>query len=116
MIDHNADGKVMKAWVIDGVMSRGSGAPIIRLIELAEPEPEAGKVKLRVHACGICQTEPDEIEGRTPPSCYPMVPGHQVVGTVSAVGRDVDASLIGQRVGVAWNLGVDRLTWAGFRC
>jgi alcohol dehydrogenase, propanol-preferring len=59
----------------------GSGPPLVHdLIET--PSPKAGELLLRVSACGVCHTEIDEIEGRTPPPLLPMTPGHQVVGTV----------------------------------
>jgi propanol-preferring alcohol dehydrogenase len=57
---------------------------------------------VRVHACGVCHTELDEIEGRTAPAALPMTPGHQVVGTVISGGRNTSPEWVGQRVGVAW--------------
>jgi propanol-preferring alcohol dehydrogenase len=66
------------------------------------PQPEAGEILVQVHACGVCHTELDEIEGRTPPPVLPMTPGHQVVGTVVAEGPDCRLGLIGSRVGIAW--------------
>lgn len=66
------------------------------------PEPGPGCVLLRVRACGVCHTELDEIEGRTPPDRLPMIPGHQVVGDVVAEGPGCELQLLGQRVGVAW--------------
>jgi propanol-preferring alcohol dehydrogenase len=64
--------------------------------EVPEPQPAADEVLIRVSACAVCHTELDEIEGRTPPPHLPVVPGHQVVGTIEAGNR------AGQRVGVAW--------------
>jgi propanol-preferring alcohol dehydrogenase len=66
------------------------------------PRPGRTEILIRVHACGVCHTELDEIEGRTPPASLPMTPGHQVVGTVIREGRDCRLGLQGQRVGVAW--------------
>lgn len=57
---------------------------------------------MQVLACGVCHTELDEIEGRTPPSTLPMVLGHQVVGQVVALGPDAGRVALGDRVGVAW--------------
>ena len=68
---------------------------------LPEPVPGPGQVLVRVSACGVCHTELDEIEGRTPPPRLPVVPGHQVVGTVVAHGPGTDLPL-GTRVGAAW--------------
>ena len=57
---------------------------------------------LRVSACGVCHTELDEIEGRTPPPRYPVIPGHQVIGRVEKTGRAANRFKPGERVGVAW--------------
>ena len=51
--------------------------------ELPMPEPAAGEALIEVSCCGVCHTELDEIEGRTPPPHLPIVPGHQVAGRVS---------------------------------
>jgi len=64
--------------------------------ETAEPKTSEGEVSLRVTRCGVCHTELDEIEGRTPPPQLPVVLGHQVVGVIE------DGKSKGQRVGVAW--------------
>lgn len=78
----------------------------LRLAELPIPSPSAGEVLIRVHACGVCHTELDEIEGRTPPAFFPIILGHQVVGTVVearlATGGSLQAPAVGERVGVAW--------------
>lgn len=57
---------------------------------------------VQVAACGVCHTELDEIEGRTPPNEFPMVPGHQIVGTVVDTGREVTKFKSGDRIGIAW--------------
>lgn len=68
------------------------------------PEPVAAddEIVIKIGACGVCHTELDEIEGRTPPSFYPVIPGHQVVGRVVEKGVDVNKLQIGDRVGVGW--------------
>ena len=66
------------------------------------PSPASGEVLIRVAACGVCHTELDEIEGRTPPPRLPVVPGHEVAGTVVEAGEGVDGGWRGKRVGVAW--------------
>jgi propanol-preferring alcohol dehydrogenase len=76
--------------------------PPLQADRVAVPEPGAGEVLIRVHACGVCHTELDEIEGRTPPQYLPMTPGHQVVGTVVAEGGGCLMDLLDKRVGVAW--------------
>jgi propanol-preferring alcohol dehydrogenase len=70
--------------------------------EIPVPRPGDRELLLRVHACGVCHTEIDEIEGRTPPARLPMIPGHQVVGTVVCEGAGCERGLLAQRVGVAW--------------
>jgi propanol-preferring alcohol dehydrogenase len=69
-----------------------------------DPVPVEGEVLIRVSACGVCHTELDEIEGRTPPPVLPVIPGHQVVGIVEDISQAAgEAPLsIGDRVGVAW--------------
>jgi propanol-preferring alcohol dehydrogenase len=68
------------------------------------PDPVAGRRELliRVSTCGVCHTELDEIEGRTPPPRLPVVLGHQIVGRVQAMGEDSGVIRVGDRVGVAW--------------
>lgn len=78
-----------------------NGAPLVAA-ELPDPVPGPGEVRLRVAVCGVCHTELDEIEGRTPPPRLPVVPGHQVVGRVDALGAGVTSLREGDRVGVAW--------------
>ena len=70
--------------------------------EVEIPEPGPGEVLLRVHACGVCHTELDEIEGRTPPPAFPVIPGHQVVARIAALGEGVTQYHRHDRVGVAW--------------
>jgi propanol-preferring alcohol dehydrogenase len=67
-----------------------------------DPEPASGEVLIRVRTCGVCHTELDEIEGRTPPPVLPIILGHQVVGRVAAVGEGANHFRVGDRVGVAW--------------
>jgi propanol-preferring alcohol dehydrogenase len=59
-------------------------------------------VLVRVSVCGVCHTELDEIEGRTPPPRLPVIPGHQIVGRVAEVGDGVEDLRQGERVGIAW--------------
>lgn len=70
--------------------------------EVPIPVPGEGEVLIQVSVCGVCHTELDEIEGRTPPDQFPRIPGHQVVGRVVACGRTVTEPQPGDRVGVAW--------------
>jgi propanol-preferring alcohol dehydrogenase len=71
-------------------------------VERAVPEPGPGQVRLRVAACGVCRTDLHVVDGELPDLGRPVVPGHQVVGVVEAVGPGVDRVRVGQRVGVPW--------------
>ncbi|HTY48418.1 MAG TPA: alcohol dehydrogenase catalytic domain-containing protein [Steroidobacteraceae bacterium] len=73
-----------------------------RLEERAVPEPGRREVRIRVQACGVCHSDAMTVQGLMPGLEYPRVPGHEVVGTVEAVGPDVDGWQIGTRVGVGW--------------
>lgn len=88
--------------VLKKVVSLDSHSSPLSLEELPKPVPASNEVLIKVSVCGICHTELDEIEGRTPPSFFPMILGHQVVGTITDQGSAVSQSMIGQRVGVAW--------------
>ena len=66
------------------------------------PTPAAGEVLVRVEYCGVCHTEIDEIENRSPPAHLPMTPGHQVIGSIVDEGDGCRLGLLGARVGVAW--------------
>ncbi len=79
----------------------GQSKPL-KLVEWTTPTPAADEVLIRVSCCAVCHTELDEIEGRTPPPKLPIIPGHQVVGIISALGAEVTERTIGERVGVAW--------------
>lgn len=70
--------------------------------ELPDPVPGAGEVVLRVACCAICRTDLHVIEGDLPPRTLPIVPGHQVIGTVERLGPGCTTLREGQRVGVAW--------------
>jgi propanol-preferring alcohol dehydrogenase len=66
------------------------------------PEPGAGEVRVRVRACGICRTDLHTVEGDVPLPRSPLIPGHQIVGVVDALGQGVRSLREGDRVGVAW--------------
>jgi alcohol dehydrogenase, propanol-preferring len=92
----------MKAMLMTRVTSLTEDPEPLELAELPRPEPGVGEVLVRVAACGVCHTELDEIEGRTPPPRLPMVLGHEVVGRVVEVGPEVTRLSVGDRVGVGW--------------
>ncbi len=92
----------MKAMLLNTIASLAENPTPLDQGDLPVPEPGEGEVLIRVSVCGVCHTELDEIEGRTPPPQLPVVPGHQVVGTVERVGAGVEGVGVGDRVGVAW--------------
>lgn len=92
----------MKALILSDVQELHTSAEPLTLVDLPIPVPASKEVLIRIHVCGVCHTELDEIEGRTPPNRFPMILGHQAVGRISAVGKDVSELQIGDRVGVAW--------------
>lgn len=67
-----------------------------------DPEPGPGEVRIRVEACAVCRTDLHLIDGELPQAIYPIVPGHEVVGIVEAVGEGVKEPRPGARVGVPW--------------
>jgi propanol-preferring alcohol dehydrogenase len=94
----------MRAMVLER-----QGEPL-RLTELPEPEPGSGQVLLSVDACGVCRTDLHIVDGELTEPKLPLVPGHQIVGTVSDIGDGADRFASGDRVGVPW------LGWACGEC
>jgi propanol-preferring alcohol dehydrogenase len=92
----------MKAMVLEKITDVARNHSPLSLLDMPKPAPGEGEILIRVLTCGVCHTELDEIEGRTPPPELPVVPGHQVVGVVEALGSGVDACREGDRVGVGW--------------
>ena len=93
---------MMKAMVIDRICDLTKENNPLNVSHLSVPDVDEKQVLVQVTACGVCHTELDEIEGRTPPPKFPLVPGHQVVGRVAAKGTLADRFSEGDRVGVAW--------------
>ena len=83
-------------------VSHAGGA--FELVERALPEPEAGQVRLKVAACGICHSD-QMVKDGVAPVVYPRIPGHEVIGTIDLPGEGVHPWRIGQRVGVGWHGG-----------
>ncbi|MGR9000223.1 MAG: zinc-dependent alcohol dehydrogenase family protein [Gammaproteobacteria bacterium] len=92
----------MKAMVLKRLCNLKENQTPLELMELPVPVAGEKEILLKVLTCGVCHTELDEIEGRTPPPRLPVVLGHQVIGRVEAVGSQVCDTKIGDRVGVAW--------------
>jgi propanol-preferring alcohol dehydrogenase len=92
----------MLAMVLSGLVDLAREKRPLALLRRDIPKPGPGEVLIRVSACGVCHTELDEIEGRTPPPRYPVVPGHQVAGRVVERGEGAFRFSAGDRVGVGW--------------
>ncbi|MDI6854639.1 MAG: zinc-dependent alcohol dehydrogenase family protein [Deltaproteobacteria bacterium] len=92
----------MKAMVLTDLARLPENRIPLSLTEIPVPEPGERQILVKVSACGVCHTELDEIEGRTPPSRFPMVLGHQVVGRVAKLGPGTGKFDLGDRVGLGW--------------
>jgi len=77
------------------------GAPL-RLAELPVPQPGPGGVLIEVEACGVCRTDLHLLDGELPDAAPPVIPGHEIVGRIAALGAGVAGLTPGQRVGVPW--------------
>ena len=90
----------MRAWQVadPGPIDRRP----LRMVELPEPEPTGCEVRIRVSVCGVCRTDLHVAEGDLPVHRRGVVPGHEVVGRVEALGPDAGRFAVGDRVGVAW--------------
>lgn len=86
----------MRAMIFDGE------SPQLSLWDIPIPEPGAGQVLIRVEACGVCRTDLHVVDGDLTSPALPLVPGHEIVGRVAALGPGVEALMQGQRVGVPW--------------
>ncbi len=92
----------MKAMVIERIVSLTENDRPLVAREMPVPEPGPGEIRIKIAACGVCHTELDEIEGRTAPPHLPLIPGHEVVGRVDALGPDCRCYAPGERVGAGW--------------
>ena len=86
----------MRAMVL-----RAPGAPLM-LSTMPDPSPGAGEILVEVHACGVCRTDLHVVDGELPNPKLPLIPGHEIVGAVAALGAGVTSFRVGQRVGVPW--------------
>jgi len=97
----------MWAWVVDGAFPTApDGNPVktwrLRRVELPDPEPGPGEVRIQVTACGVCRTDLHLAEGDLPARRPLTVPGHEIVGVVDRLGPGSSRFAIGDRIGVAW--------------
>lgn len=86
----------MKAMILEAI-----GMPL-RTVDRPDPVPAKGQLMLRVEACAVCRTDLHVCDGDLPNPKLPLVPGHEIVGIVEAVGEGIAPSRMGQRVGVPW--------------
>jgi propanol-preferring alcohol dehydrogenase len=92
----------MKAMVLNNICNLEENKTPLKLIDLPVPSPKEHDILIKVSACGVCHTELDEIEGRTPPTIFPIILGHQIIGRVVKNGDKAGKFKIGDRVGIAW--------------
>lgn len=86
----------MRAMILDEV-----GRPLV-LRDVPVPVPGPGQVRVRVEACGVCRTDLHILDGDLPGAKLPLIPGHEIVGRVDALGDGATGIVLGQRVGVPW--------------
>ncbi|HQR12248.1 MAG TPA: zinc-dependent alcohol dehydrogenase family protein [Casimicrobiaceae bacterium] len=70
--------------------------------ELPDPTPGPGEIRVKVAACGVCRTDLHVVDGELPDPTVPIIPGHEIVGRVDAIGPGVDGLRVGERVGIPW--------------
>lgn len=71
-------------------------------VERADPLPKDGEIRVKVSACGVCRTDLHVVDAELPGIRYPVVPGHEIVGRIDLIGRNVRAHQVGDRVGIPW--------------
>jgi propanol-preferring alcohol dehydrogenase len=92
----------MKAAILENLTSIKDNSQPLRIVELPQPIITRKEILVKISACGVCHTELDEIEGRTPPAKLPCILGHQIVGIVADRGGEANKFNIGARVGIGW--------------
>ncbi|HWH80492.1 MAG TPA: alcohol dehydrogenase catalytic domain-containing protein, partial [Candidatus Binatus sp.] len=83
------------------MLFESAGQPL-RLAEIATPKPLRGQLLIRVHACAVCRTDLHVVDGELTQPRLPLIPGHEIVGTVTELGDTVSRFKVGDRVGVPW--------------
>ena len=86
----------MRAMVFDGT------SPHLHDMQVPDPQPGAGQLLIGVHTCGVCRTDLHLIDRELPYPKQPVIPGHEIVGTVAALGAGVEGFAVGDRIGVPW--------------
>ena len=96
MIERDRFGVGMNAMVL-----QKAGAPLV-WSAVPDRTPGPSEVCVKVTACGVCRTDLHVLNGELPEIKYPIIPGHEIVGRVQALGKDVSGLVLGQRVGIPW--------------
>ena len=96
------NGVFMKAMVLNKLGSIADNRNPLEMVDMPDPVLQDREILVRVATCGVCHTELDEIEGRTPPPRLPIILGHQIVGRVAQAATGVSRFKVGDRVGIAW--------------
>jgi len=91
----------MKAMILNQLCRLDENQKPLEMVNLPDPCPSHEEILVKVSVCGVCHTELDEIEGRTPPPRLPVVPGHEVEGRVAEAGERAHRFKIGDGEGVA---------------
>jgi propanol-preferring alcohol dehydrogenase len=92
----------MKAMILNQLCAIADNKNPLVLVDMPDPVPRVNEILIKVSTCGVCHTELDEIEGRTPPPKLPVILGHQIIGRVHTTGAAVTKFSKGARVGIAW--------------
>src|SRR4029077_5256364 len=94
----------MRAMVLDAPKK------LLQLRDVPKPRPSAGQLLVRVFTCAVCRTDLHIVDGELPDPKLPLIPGHQIVGRIAEIGRNVEKFSIGDRVGIPW------LGWTDGEC
>src|SRR5262245_20838591 len=91
----------MAAQMMQAMVCEAPRQPLVASL-LARPDPAPGEVLIKIGSCGVCRTDLHLVDGELPSPALPIIPGHEIVGTVVAHGSGVTEPAIGTRVGVPW--------------
>ena len=86
---------------MNAMLLKQIGAPL-EWTELPDRQPGAGEIRVKVAACGVCRTDLHVVDGELPDPHFPIIPGHEIVGRIEALGAGVEGLSIGERVGIPW--------------
>ncbi len=92
----------MRAMMLSATVDLDQNPAPLVMVDVDKPKPADREVLVKVSVCGVCHTELDEVEGRTPPPVFPVIPGHEIVGKVVELGGACRERNVGERVGIGW--------------